>query len=369
MNESNIKKLLEEFRVNKKVIEQLKVSFDIESILNVAFKEKMYDVILELFKPVELDGEIKMFFDIFSYLSPISVGLPNFINKFDISDNEKDNIKNLIYSLDIEKMKKMKIGNTLPRKISGWGYPVTSINDVIYYAEPACLETMIYLFDKNIRTTMNDTECVYGESGENGICCIWIDYDALSEENRNMANQLISMNLAYFIDGEPQKTIAIKVPCNRNETVGIVSEKLKSITSAFIKQPILYGFYSKESMLIKIREYIKNGIYNNRLLPNGSETYFEYCIKLIENGKVKENPNGNLQIEDGRIFSIDDFVSVISKSSTFIQSYIDNFCYYYDETEEKYWESEGLYKRYIEYLKHNDVEHQQINKDNITKSK
>lgn len=260
MAEKSIKKLLEEFRTNKKVIEQLKASFTIDAILDVAFKEKMYDVILELFKPIELEGEIKMYFDIFSYLSPISMGLPNFIDRFDVSQKEKDNIIKLIYSIDIEKLRKMKIGNTLPRQISGWGHPVDNINDVIYYAESACLETMLYLFNNNIKTTMNDTECVYGESGENWTCCNWIDYDSLSEENRSIANRLISMNAAHFVDGERAKTIAIKVPCNRNETVGVVSERLKSITKGFVMQPIIYGFYPKEQMLAEIKKSVKYDI-------------------------------------------------------------------------------------------------------------
>ena len=94
MDEINIKRLLEEFRVNKKVIEELRISFDIESILEVAFKEKMYDVILEIFKPIELDGEIKIYFDVFTYLS--RVGLHKFIDRFKIPDNEKDSIKKSI---------------------------------------------------------------------------------------------------------------------------------------------------------------------------------------------------------------------------------------------------------------------------------
>lgn len=364
MDESNIKRLLEEFRVNKKVIEELRISYDIQSILEVAFKEKMYDVILEIFKPIELDGEIKIYFDVFTYLS--GVGLHEFIDMFKIPDNEKDSIKKSIYSIDIEKMKKMKIGNTLPRQISGWCHPITNVNDVIYYAEPACLETMIYLFENNIRTTMNDTECVYGDNCETGICSIWIDYDALSEENKNIANQLISMNTAYFIDGEPQKTIAIKVPCNRNETVGIVSEKLKSIAKVFVKQPMLYGFYSKEQFFTNMTESIKYGIYNDRFLPNEETTYSEYCIKLIESGKVKETPSGNLQLEDGRKFLLDDFVHVISLSSEFTQSYIAKAGYYYDELEDKFWISEDMYKL---SLKHMNDNHKQTPQDNIARKK
>jgi hypothetical protein len=355
MDEINIKRLLEEFRVNKKAIEKLRSLYDINSILEVAFKEKMYDVILELFKPIEIDGEIKIYFDIFTYIS--GFGLFNFIDRFDVSDNEKDKIIKSIFNIDIEKMNKIKIGNTLPREISGYGHIVTDINDVIYYAEPACLETMIYLFNNNIRTTGNDTECVYGEKEENGKCTVRIDYDSLSEENKNIANYLISMNVAYFV-GEPTKNnIEIQVPCSKNETVGAINEKLESIACQFVKQPILYGFFSREQILPKIIEWIKDDIVNDRLLPNGEGTYFEYCMGLIETEKVKENPNGDLYLGDGRTFLSDDFVNVILQSKEFFQTYIEYRGFYYDESEDKIWISEKLYKL---YLKQMNINQQQI---------
>ena len=120
MDEANIKKLLEEFRINKKVIEQLSI-----------------------------DNEMKMYFDIFTYLSPIEMKLPIFIERFDLPEIEKEKILKLIYNLDIEKIKQIKVGNTLPREISGYGHLINNINDVIYYAEPACMESMIYLFNNN----------------------------------------------------------------------------------------------------------------------------------------------------------------------------------------------------------------------------
>ncbi len=117
-------------------------------------------------------------------------------------------------------------------------------------------------------------------------------------------------------------------------------------------QPILYGFLTKDEMMMKIKEYVKNGIYNDSYLPDGSDTFFGYCIKLIESGEVKENLDGNMETEDGRLFLIDDFVNAISSSNEFIQAYIDFYGgYYYDEEENKFWQSEELYKRYIESLK------------------
>jgi hypothetical protein len=227
---------------------------------------------------------------------------------------------------------------------------------VIYYAEPACLETMIYLFNNNIRTTGNDTECVYGAKEENGKCTVRIDYDSLSEENKNIANYLISTNVAYFVGEPTNNNIEIQVPCSKNETVGAINEKLKSIAYQFVKQPILYGFFSRDQMLPEIIEWIKDDIVNDKLFPNG-----ESCMELIENEKVKENPNGNLLLDDGRTFLIDDFVNVILQSilqsNEIFQSYIEYRGFYYDESEDKIWISEKLYKL---YLKQMNIDQQQI---------
>lgn len=71
-------------------------------------------------------------------------------------------------------------------------------------------------------------------------------------------------------------------------------------------------------------------------------------MKLIKDGLVKENSNGNIQIEDVRKFLINDLVEVISKSKDFFQSYIDYYGFYYDPLEEKYWNTKKLYERYVD---------------------
>jgi hypothetical protein len=344
MDEVAIKKKLEEFRVNKKAIEQidfLSKRHGFDAILNIAFKNEMFDVIFDLFKPIEIDNEIRIYFDLFTYLS--LAGLENFIEKFHASEGELEKIINSIYTLDIENIRKMKIGNTLPRQIPGFGHPITSRRDVIYYAEPACVEAMLSLFRNNIRTTMNDTTCACIDELENGYCTIWVDYDSLSEENRDIAQELVSIKVARFEDGKVQKTLAIIVPCTKEETVGDVSDKLRNIVNQFKWQPILYGFYTKEQMTMKMKKYIERGLYSNHFLPDGRKTYLDYCMELIENGQILENPSGNLQTEDGKIFSVDDFVNTIANSTFFVSSYIDSMGYYYDEVEEKFWESKRLY--------------------------
>lgn len=214
----------------------------------------MYDVVLDLFKPIEIGDEIKMYFDIFTYLS--ESGLENFIERFHASEGELENIINSIYTVDIEKFRKMKIRNTLPRQIAGWGCQVNSKNDVVYYAEPACLEAMLSLFSNNIRTTMNDTACVCIDEEEKANCTIWIDYDSLSEENKEIAHELLSVGVAHFVSEEVSKTLAIEVPCTKEETVGNVSDKLKNIANHFIWQPILYGFYTKEQIIMQMKKWI-----------------------------------------------------------------------------------------------------------------
>lgn len=354
MNEVDIKKKLEEFRVNKKAIEQICFlcrSCGLDVILNVAFKYEMYDVVLDLFQPMEIDGEIKMYFDLFTYLSESS--LSSFIERFPVSDIEKENIIHSIYTIDVEKLRKMKIENTLPRQITGWGHPINSRNDVIYYAEPACLEAMLSLFNKNIRTTMNDTTCVCIDREEKGICTIWIDYDSLSEENKEIAHDLLSIEAAYFVSGKVPKTLAIQVSCTKDETVGNVSDKLKNIVNHFRRQPILYGFYTKEQMIMRMEKVIYLGIHLNHYLPDGSETYLDYCMKLIENKQIPENPDGSIQTEDGKIFLVDDVVDIMVNSTTFVQSYIDYMGYYYDEENGNFWESKALYER-VQSIKKKD---------------
>ena len=256
MDEVAIKKKLEEFRVNKKTIEQidfLSKIHGLDTVLNIAFKNEMFDVIFDLFKPIEIDNEIRIYFDLFTYLS--LAGLENFIEKFHASEGELEKIINSIYTLDIENIRKMKIGNILPRQIPGFGHSITSRRDVIYYAEPACVEAMLSLFRNNIRTTMNGTTCACIDEREKGYCTIWIDYDSLSEENRDIAQELVSIKVARFEDGKVQKTLAIIVPCTKEEIVGDVSDKLKNIVNQFKWQPILYGFYTKEQMMMKMKKY------------------------------------------------------------------------------------------------------------------
>ena len=110
MKELEIKKMLEIFRSDKSIIEKLS-NYDLDSILDVAFKEKMYDIILELFKPIEVNGKVKIYFDIFTYISDFS-NSEHFFSRFaDYESQEK--IEEELYQIDISKIKKIRIGDTI----------------------------------------------------------------------------------------------------------------------------------------------------------------------------------------------------------------------------------------------------------------
>ena len=58
-----LKTKLEQFRDNKNIIEELSTKYSIAEILSTATKNNMDDVIINLFQPIEINGEYKQFFD------------------------------------------------------------------------------------------------------------------------------------------------------------------------------------------------------------------------------------------------------------------------------------------------------------------
>ena len=245
--EQKIKELLEQFlNDDYKILELEQYGSE---VLEIAYSNGMYKQLKKLFQPIELNisgnSVVKIYFDPFS---------SDIISRivYDSSQEEslmaaKQDLLESIYSIDFSKIDDMKIKDTHARQISGIGHPVRNVRDIIFYSEPACIRTCMDLFDKNIRTTMNDTEGVI-EDGyvENSICKVSIEYSSLDEENKQIADKLLQEGKAKrYMDGELD-TISIIVPCNREETVGQVSTKLQQLSSLFKAQDILYGKSSIE---------------------------------------------------------------------------------------------------------------------------
>ena len=339
--EQLIKQLLLELRDNTNNITKLE-EYDIKDIIDVSLKNGLFDSLLILFKPLLIDGEMRIPFD------PFSTDLLSMLEKtyeskeetiqeakeyyeesqrrkrelpgetYDDrtyeeildsmivfpSDLKRDFIRQL-FTIDIDKINEMKIKNTHSRQIAGWNHPVFTPDDVILYAEPACLQSCMDLFNKNIKTTMNDTDGVFEDASTNksGNCEIWIDYGLLSDENKEIIDELIFLGLARrFMDGKID-TISISVPCDGEKTVGEVSQKLQSIVSRFKMQDILYGRQTLERFCEE--DLFEKGI----LYPDLYQKYFstgectrDDLIRFAEEVGYYYDPEEDLLWDDKRYY-------------------------------------------------------------------
>lgn len=352
MNNKNlIKQLLVDINNDITKIVELE-KYNIDDIIEIALNEKLYDSLLIIFKPVTINGITKIYFDAFStdILEKLNnscgtieeakkeariryernKSLNDFFIELDpesilneesyedilssiriIPKNTKEKIINSLFSIDLNLIEKIKIKNSHARRISGIGHPIKNINDVIFYAEPACLKPCIELFKKNIITTMNDTDCVIEDfPTDKGKCFITCNYNFLSEENKEIFNNLIEIGVVRkFIDGSIN-SISISVPCNGEETVGEVSNKLLSIVSQLKIQDYTYGKYTLDSF------------YNDKLENLG---YY--------------NPELYNKYFDKEECTWDDVIN-----------FAREFGYYYDSNENILWECEEYYNMHKNYL-------------------
>lgn len=314
MNElENIKRLLCEVNSDITKIEELE-KYGAQKVVEIALKEKLYDSLLVIFKPITINGITKIYFDPFStdllqqieytcdtkekaekeakeeyeYHQSLNATLSEedkewfyddrtyeeiLSSKRVISKEFKDTLRKTLFSIDIDLIKKIKVKDSHARMISGIGHPIKSIEDIIFYAEPACIKPCIELFNKNIVTTMNDTSGVI-EDGyvENGKCFITCDYKSLSQDNKEIFDELIKSGMARrFMDGKID-SVSIDVPCNREETIGEISDKLQTIISKLKIQDFIYGkqtleeFY--EEKLVTLGNYYPD-LYKKYFNKNG----------------------------------------------------------------------------------------------------
>ena len=356
-SKDEIKILLERFRTDKTTIKVLS-KYPIGEILQVAIKNNMNDIIIELFQPIEINGEYKQFYD---YYSTIDTG--------NIEYDDKEYLRKMRDMIDIDNphTRDMKLKNSLAREVSGWGHAVCGEEDVRYYAEPACLETMLYLYRNNITTTMNDTCCKKGEKEEE-TCEVWINYETLSDENKEEVNKLIEEGLAKFISGESVKTISIFVPCKEDETIGEVSDRLMKLTRRFKKQISYRGLMKIDYILNILSKTVRDYIYSGEMIPESEERYVDLFIKYIEEGLLKplelsdyeisERNYELVQTDDG-LFSTVEFLKVINElEPKIIDDLVPKIPYYsiYRDEDGRYWESKKYYDNYLEEKKQIETE-------------
>ena len=346
---NELKELLEKFKVDKTAINIIRSKYQPREVFKVAIEEKMDDVIYMLFHPIKIGDEYIIAYDFYSILSGT------------LDYEERQYLERMPSKIDIpdDNIRKVKLKNSLAREISGWSHPINDEKGVAYFAEPACLDTMLYLYRNNITTTMNDTECVYGDHQEKGICTVWFLYETLSDENKEIAHRLIRDGFAKFIENEKKKTISIYVQCSEDDTIQDVSDKLLNIAKKFKKQINLKGLLTEDELINILVNPVRGSLYNDTMIPNSSESFIELFYSYIDEGLLRtvelsdddytyETENIYVQTEDEKIYSIIDFIKIIKElRPESFEDMLERMSIYHDNKEDNYWLTEKDYKNYI----------------------
>ena len=233
-----------------------------------------------------------------------------------------------VYSVNLEKVMKIKIKDVLARQISGMGHPIRCSRDVIYYSELPVLCSALNLFSKNIITTANDTEGCYNDGDyvpASGVYItnLIIDYGSLDEANKLVADTLVESGNAEYQEksfASEGKGLIINVPCSREDTVYTVNKKMLELVSQFHKQDMIYGTLSVDDIYNAICRFW------GFLTPDKQA---EVCA-ILDDGYTNEN---------------------ILK----ILGYFEYISYHYDSEEDKFWISEYYCKKHKEYLEEKDL--------------
>lgn len=237
----------------------------------------------------------------------------------------KKELIDAILTIDKSKIMTTKIKDVLAKQICGTGFPIKSIQDVIYYAELPLLFPCIDLYRKNIITKSNDTGGCYSDyvndESKEFTSNIIVDYDNLDEANRVVADALVENGNAHMFENRSGRIVAkeliIEVPNKINDTVYQVTKRMLALVSKFHKQDMIYGQLDAEYFY----ELICNW---GRVL---SDSDYENVVAILENGYTSEN---------------------IIEAMKYLEGL--GFYYYYDENEDKFWVSEYYYKKHKQYL-------------------
>lgn len=351
-NIEQIKILLGQLKDNREKIVELE-RYNIDDIITVAIDNELYESLKFIFQPIEINGVVRIYFDAFStdildrirytcdskkqaeeeakneyeYIQKRNAELSKeerewfedkrtyeeiLSSKKVISKEIKEDLFKSLFTIDFDIISQIKVKDSHARQISGIGHPIRNINDIIFYSEPACLETCIELFNKNIQTTMNDTDGVIEDQTiGGGICRVHCNYESLSLENKKIVDDLIANGVARrFMDCDID-SFSIFVPCSPNDTIGEVSSRLKSISSKLLTQDILYG----------------------RATPEGTYSNFEDVINKYPSMSRDCFTNG---------FSIENLMKFTRKLG---------YNMIYDEQEGILWECPEYYQKHLNFLK------------------
>jgi len=194
-------------------------------------------------------------------------------------------------------------------RISGFGHPIYSVEDLYTYFELPLLDSGIDLFNKNIMTLSNNT----GDGNTQKTSDIIMDFETLNDENKAIVNNLINEGKAKL--HEEDKSIELSVPTSSTDTVEDIKERMLDLTAQLELQDILYGRYSLDN-IGKILGYLRQ--------QYGEDIFREYFT--------------------GNELNADKLIEYLRDTS-----FMPNAVFDYDEN--IIWVHENYYKKHKEYIK------------------
>ncbi|MCX4365010.1 MAG: hypothetical protein OSJ70_04480 [Bacilli bacterium] len=194
-----------------------------------------------------------------------------------------------------------------------------------------CLEACQYLFDCNILTlasSANKNDITSDLAYSKGF--ITIDYSSLDESNKEIFNKLVESGLIILgEDFEKRRKFNLEVSITEDTTVEEFSNKMLSLAYNFQPQQILYGCYTLEAF----QNYVAEKLLNAKTMEG--RNFCDILLENLNNGKILEEPSGEVEIQDGRRISL----------NTLCHIFANEFGYFYDEEEQKYWIDKELHEK------------------------
>lgn len=131
-------------------------------------------------------------------------------------------------------------------------------------ADEACVKACEYLYDSGLRTLTSGAN-VDGMPNQKGFGFIGIDYQSMSDENKQIADDLERKGIIEPIIRNPEQRgafyVNLKTPITSDMTVGEVEDILLDLAKQFNSQDILYGRETKESIREEYFEDKGDGTY------------------------------------------------------------------------------------------------------------
>ena len=191
------------------------------------------------------------------------------MNWCDIMDMEGDKMSRDTKIKDI-KIIRSGLGNTEEEQafvnVGTEGCIPKNRDAISLYADEPCVEACQLLYDLNIKTYTSSGH-VDGKENANGEAYIGINYDSLSERNKEIANDLISQGIIDSIGDNSARgnglTISLSIPIKSDSLVGDVSDKLVQLASLFQPQDVLYGRRTIDEIKSSIFTILDGGNYRN----------------------------------------------------------------------------------------------------------